>query len=39
MTKEEMIAKMDDMLQRFYYEDVEFFYNMVNQFAEKKRYN
>lgn len=36
MSKEEMIQKATDILQKMYYEDVEFFYGFLNQYASRK---
>lgn len=36
MSKEEMIACIEIIIRQMYYEDVEFFYNMMCRFMEKK---
>ena len=36
MSKEEMIQKATDILQKMYYEDVEFFHGFLNQYASRK---
>lgn len=36
MSKEEIIKCVKDMLNKMYYEDAEFFYNMMSRFLEKK---
>lgn len=36
MSKEDMIAGVESMIRKMYYEDLEFFYNMMRRFLEKK---
>ncbi len=36
MNKEKMIAGIAEMLKDMYIEDIEFFYNMMRRFLEKK---
>ena len=36
MDKEEMIQAVSDTLRKMYYEDVEFFYGFLNQYASRK---
>lgn len=36
MDKQEMIEKAAALLAKLYYEDIEFFYKMIERFAEKK---
>lgn len=36
MSKEEIIKNVVDMLNKMYYEDAEFFYNMMSCFIQKK---
>jgi len=36
MIKEEMIRSVFDILRNMYYEDIEFFYGFLKQYAEKK---
>ena len=36
MSKEEMIQKATDILQKMYYEDVEFFHGFLIQYADRK---
>lgn len=38
MDKEQIIDLVADMLRKMYYEDVEFFYKFLMEFAQKKRY-
>lgn len=36
MSKEEMIQSTADTMKKLYYEDVEFFYGLIAQYAQKK---
>ena len=36
MEKEQMIEQITALLQKLYYEDVEFFFGMIAKFAAKK---
>lgn len=36
MSKEEMIQNATDILQKMYYEDVEFFHGFLIQYADRK---
>lgn len=36
MTKDEMIQAASDIMQKMYYEDVEFFYGFLTQYANRK---
>lgn len=36
MDKEEMIQAVSDILRKMYYEDVEFFYGFLTQYAKRK---
>lgn len=36
MDKEEMIERIAEILRRLYYEDVEFYYGMIQRYAAKK---
>ena len=36
MDKEEMIERIAEILRRLYYEDVEFYYGMIQRYATKK---
>lgn len=36
MEKEQMIAQTAELLKKLYYEDVEFFWGMIAQYAAKK---
>ena len=36
MEKEQMIEKSVELLKQLYYEDVDFFYGFLNQYASRK---
>ena len=36
MEKEEMIQAVSDILRKLYYEDVDFFYGFLTQYANRK---
>lgn len=36
MDKEEMIKRASEMLDQMYYEDIKFFYGMMEQFLKRK---